>query len=53
MDVPFAPFILIGVSQYGAWTSTTGSSDLIDTYVEVLNQDNHSQYLYNGEFIDM
>ena len=53
MMMPMAPCILIGVSQYGAWTSTTGSSDIIDTYIEVLNPDNQYQYLYNGEWVDM
>jgi len=53
MMMPHAPSILIGVSQHGAWTSTTGGSDVIDTYMEVLKPDNHTQYLYNGEFIDM
>ena len=53
MMMPHAPSILIGVSDYGAWTSTTGSSDLIDTYIEVLNPENRYQYLYNGEWVDM
>jgi len=53
MMMPMAPTILIGVSRYGAWTSTTGSSDIIDTYIEVLNPDNQYQYLYNGEWVDM
>ena len=53
MMMPHAPSILIGVSQHGAWTSTTGGSDVIDTYMEVLNPDDHTQYRYNGEFIDM
>ncbi|MHA2284137.1 MAG: penicillin acylase family protein [Promethearchaeota archaeon] len=53
MMMPMAPTILIGVSKYGAWTSTTGSSDIVDTYVEVLNPDNQYQYWYNGEWVDM
>jgi len=53
MMMPMAPAILIGVSKYGAWTSTTGSSDIVDTYIEVLNPDNQYQYLYNGEWVDM
>jgi penicillin amidase len=53
MMMPMAPSILIGVSRYGAWTSTTGSSDIVDTYIEVLNPDNQYQYLYNGEWVDM
>ncbi len=53
MMMPMAPTILIGVSRYGAWTSTTGSSDIIDTYIEVLNPDNQYQYWYNGGWVDM
>ncbi len=53
MMMPHAPSILIGASTYGAWTSTTGASDVMDTYIEVLNPDNPHQYLYNGEWVDM
>ncbi|MFX1511712.1 MAG: penicillin acylase family protein [Promethearchaeota archaeon] len=53
MMMPHAPTILIGVSQYGAWTSTTGASDVMDTYIEVLNPENPYQYWYNGEWVDM
>ncbi|MFW9969094.1 MAG: penicillin acylase family protein [Candidatus Odinarchaeota archaeon] len=53
MMMPQAPSILIGVSKDGAWTSTTGGSDVMDTYIEVLNPSDHTQYLYNGEYIDM
>ena len=53
MMMPQSPSILIGVSKNGAWTSTTGGSDVMDTYVEVLNETDHTQYLYNGEYVDM
>ncbi|MFX0210021.1 MAG: penicillin acylase family protein [Candidatus Hodarchaeota archaeon] len=53
MMMPHAPTILIGASDFGAWTSTTGSSDLIDTYIEVLYPENPYQYWYNGEWVDM
>ncbi len=53
MMMPHAPTILIGASDFGAWTSTTGSSDLIDTYIEVLNPENPYQYWHNGEWVDM
>jgi len=51
--LPFAPTIILGVSKYGAWTSTTGVSDVMDTYIEILNPDNHSEYLFNGQYIPM
>ena len=47
------PFILIGVSQYGAWTSTTGASDVIDTRILTLNPNNPMQYWYNGKWVNM
>ncbi|MHA1542829.1 MAG: penicillin acylase family protein, partial [Candidatus Hodarchaeales archaeon] len=53
MMIPCAPFILTGVNEHGAWTMTTGTSDLVDTYIEVLNPDNQYQYLYNDEWVDM
>ncbi len=53
MMMPQAPSILIGVSKHGAWTSTTGVSDVMDTYIEVLNPLNQYQYFYNGEWVDM
>jgi penicillin amidase len=53
MMMPQAPSILIGVSDHGAWTSTTGASDAVDTYVEVLNPVKETQYLFNGKYLDM
>ncbi|MBE0430529.1 MAG: penicillin acylase family protein [Dehalococcoidia bacterium] len=47
------PFILIGVSEYGAWTSTTGASDVMDVRVLGLNPDNPTQYFYDGGWRDM
>ncbi len=52
MMMPHMPSILIGVSEHGAWTSTTGASDVIDTYIEVLDSTN-TKYLYNGVYVDM
>jgi penicillin amidase len=54
MAMPAAgPFILIGVSEYGAWTSTTGASDVMDIRILGLNPSNPFQYWYNGEWKDM
>jgi penicillin amidase len=47
------PFILIGVSEHGAWTSTTGSSDVIDMRILVLNPTNPTQYLNGTEWLNM
>lgn len=47
------PAVLIGRGSGYAWTTTTGSSDLTDTFVEELNPDNNRQYRYKGEWEDM
>ena len=54
MAMPCAgPCILIGVSEYGAWTSTTGSSDVIDARILTLNPANQFQYWHNGAWVNM
>jgi penicillin amidase len=53
MMMPHMPSILIGVSEHGAWTSTTGSSDVIDTYIEVLKPGDATKYWYKGQWHDM
>ncbi|MGB5924669.1 MAG: penicillin acylase family protein [Dehalococcoidia bacterium] len=54
MAMPCAgPFILIGVSEHGAWTSTTGSSDVMDVRILTLNPANPTQYWHKGEWVDM
>lgn len=53
MMMPHMPSILIGVSEHGAWTSTTGSSDVIDTYMEVLKPGSLTQYMFNGTYMEM
>jgi penicillin G amidase len=56
MGMTFAgagPAVLIGRGNGFAWTTTTGSSDLMDTYVEQLNPANNRQYLFNGVYEDM
>ena len=47
------PAVLIGRGEGYAWTTTTGASDLTDTYVEELNPDNNRQYRFNGAWEDM
>jgi len=54
MAMPCAgPFILIGVSEYGAWTSTTGASDVMDARILTLNATNPLQYWYDDGWVDM
>ena len=47
------PAVLIGRGNGYAWTTTTGASDLTDTYVEKLNPDNARQYRYKGKWEGM
>ncbi|MFB0514973.1 MAG: penicillin acylase family protein, partial [Candidatus Neomarinimicrobiota bacterium] len=47
------PFILIGVSEHGAWTSTTGSSDVMDIRILGLNPLNPTQYWHDGVWQNM
>ena len=47
------PAVLIGRGKGFAWTTTTGSSDLTDTYVERLNPENSKEYLYKGRWEPM
>lgn len=47
------PAVLIGRGPGYAWTTTTGASDLTDTYVERLNPDDAREYEFRGEFEPM
>ncbi len=47
------PFILCGVSDYGAWTSTTGASDVMDIRILTLNDLNPFQYWHDSAWVDM
>ena len=47
------PFLIIGVSEYGAWTSTTGASDVMDPRILALNPMNPLQYWHDGAWVDM
>lgn len=47
------PAVLIGRGTGYAWTTTTGSSDLTDTYVEKLDPDDARKYEYKGKWEDM
>ncbi len=47
------PAVLIGRGSGYAWTTTTGSSDLSDTYVEHLVGDDPHTYLYKGKTYEM
>jgi penicillin amidase len=47
------PAVLIGRGRGYAWTTTTGASDLTDTYVEKLDADDPSRYAFKGKFETM
>jgi len=47
------PAIAIGANTYGAWTTTSGLSDGVDTYIEILNPLNKTRYRFNGSWYKM
>ncbi|HJQ84214.1 MAG TPA: penicillin acylase family protein [Candidatus Binatia bacterium] len=47
---PAGPSIVIGRTDHFAYTITSGISDQVDTYLEVLNPADDHQYLFNGAF---
>jgi penicillin amidase len=53
MTIAGGPLIPIGVGNGYAWTLTSGGSDNTDIYAETLNPSNPTQYLYNGDWVDM
>ncbi|MBK9178469.1 MAG: penicillin acylase family protein [Acidimicrobiales bacterium] len=48
-----SPFPLIGRGRDFAWSSTTGSTDVVDHVIEQLEPGNPTRYLYQGEYRDM
>ncbi|MBU1941200.1 MAG: penicillin acylase family protein, partial [Candidatus Thermoplasmatota archaeon] len=47
------PFIAIGVSEWGAWTTTSGLSDGVDTYIEILHPIHPNKYWYKYRWHEM
>lgn len=43
------PAVLIGRGNGYNWTTTTGAGDLTDTFVETLNPDDRTQYLFDPD----
>jgi len=52
MEIAGVPWIPIGVTESFAWTLTSGISDNVDIYFEVLNPANPGQYLYQGAYVE-
>jgi penicillin amidase len=52
MEIAGVPWIPIGVTDEFAWGLTTGGTDNMDWYVEVLNPMNPGQYLFQGQWLD-
>ena len=50
---PEIPGISIGHNNFGAWGLTVYRTDGEDLYIYDLNPDNHRQYRYNNEWVDM
>ena len=47
------PFTLETVGKWCAWTSTSGFSDIVDTYIERLHPLNKEKYKFNGAWHNM
>ncbi len=47
------PAIAIGTSTAGAWTTTSGLSDGVDTYIEILHPLDKTRYRYKGRWEQM
>lgn len=47
------PFIAIGVNEWGAWTTTSGLSDGVDTYIEILHPLQQNKYWFKGRWHEM
>ena len=47
------PAIAIGANTYGAWTTTSGLSDGVDTYIEILHPFDKTRYLFKGRWLKM
>jgi penicillin amidase len=47
------PAIAIGVSEWGAWTTTSGLSDGVDTYIEILHPLNQTKYRFKKSWRSM
>ncbi|MCS7223086.1 MAG: penicillin acylase family protein [Armatimonadetes bacterium] len=53
MTFPGIPIVLIGMSRYLAWTTTSGAGDNVDIFVETLHPDKDSVYLFKGQWIPL
>ena len=49
---PFGyPAVLFGYNEDIGWGSTWGAADVVDIYREILNPNNHDEYLFMGEYL--
>lgn len=53
MTFPGIPIVLIGMSRYLAWTTTSGAGDNVDIFAEHLSKESKYRYLYRGEWKPM
>jgi len=52
MSLVGLPLVIFGKNENIAWGGTSMLADVQDLYIEQLNPENNSQYLYNGQWID-
>jgi penicillin amidase len=51
--LPGAPFIICGHNENIAWGMTNVMVDNLDFYLEIINPDDSSKYMFNGEWKDI
>jgi penicillin amidase len=50
VSFPGLPFVVLGHNKDFAWGATTTNADTSDIFIEKINPENKSQYLYKGRF---
>ncbi|MEK7821668.1 MAG: penicillin acylase family protein, partial [Planctomycetota bacterium] len=53
MTFPGVPIVLIGRNADIAWTVTSGLSDNVDVFVEELNPEDPTRYLFQGKWLEL
>ena len=52
MTVAGLPLVIIGRTEFHAWSFTSGVSDNIDVYIDSTQDESYSKYYHNGEWLD-
>jgi hypothetical protein len=52
MTIAGMPMVIIGRTDYHAWTMTSGASDNCDLYIDSTQDSEYSSYYFNGEWLN-